>query len=1087
MIRQYFFPTRRKVVLVTSVMLILLALGAWEVQAQTTGTIYGQITDSAGAAITKAAVTVENLETNITRTTTTNTEGAYTFALLPVGTYAIKVEAQGFKAYEKKGLELQVAANLRADLKLEVGQVAEGVNVTGEAPLVDTANATLGKVVEEQRIVDLPLNGRNFLQLGVLQAGVTPPLVGINVVGSGTNNTPGGTAFNFAVNGMRITSNNHLLDGVNNVEPVTGAAMVVPSPDSLQEFKILTNAYNAEYGRAGGSVVTVLTKSGTNQYHGSVYEFLRNDVFDARNFFAPEVPALKQNQFGFTFGGPLIKGKTFFFGGYEGFRQRKGIPISAPVPSLRVRQGDFSQEVIKPIDPFTRQPFPNNLIPQNRIDPVSRNLLRLWPEPNLGTNIWTAAPSGANDRDQFVVRMDHSLLEGKNTLTGRYLFDDGGLLLPLGHFASNSAPFIQVPGFPNEERSRFQNFMLADTHIFSPQVINEFRFSYQRANVIDGRSVDPIDPKSLGFTFPVVSSINVAPVIGVSGITGLGPPIFSNRVYNFYQFTDNVAVSIGRHNLKSGGEIRHTRLYSLYTSIANGSFTFNGLATTNPQADLLLGMPFFFIQAGGKEDKSLRQTAFYLYGQDEFRLRPNLTLNLGVRYELVPGFTERDNLLLTYVPGVKSVLSPTLPTGLVHSGDPGIPETLFPTDKNNVAPRIGIAWDPSGSGKTSIRAGYGIFFDESGLIQTYNIYQAPDYQPIAVVVFAPSFADPFVGKSPFTPPLNFPVPPDPNVPTTATWIAADMKPAYIQHWNLTLQRQITSSLAVEVAYVGNKGTRLQGNVDINQPVLTPDATPLNIQRRRPIPALSGTFEVSSRFNSNYHGLQATLTQRLNRGLSFQASYTWSKAIDDSATPTGFFLIPGQNAGRAQDNNNLKAEKALSPFDLRHRFVLSYIYELPFFKQGGAASYILGGWRLNGIVSLQSGHPFTVGDTRDPNLDQIIENDRPDVLRNPNLPSGERKPERWFDTTAFARPVLRHGSSGRNIVVGDGVVNFDFGLTKEFKLGERPRLEFRWEIFNLFNHPNFGIPDSDFNSPTFGRVFRTSTPERQMQFALKFLF
>ncbi len=1072
------------------IVLSLIALGAFRVQAQTTGTIYGNVTDPNGAAVMGAAVTATNVERRLTRTTTTDADGLYNLTVLPVGSYRVTVDAAGFKPYERPEIDLQVQAHVRADFQMEVGTVTERVVVTTGVPQIDIGTATLGKVVEEKRIVDLPLSGRNFLELGTLQAGVTPPVPGIDVVGSGTNNTPGGTRFNFIVNGMRITSNNHLLDGVNNVEPITGAAMIVPSPDALHEFRILTNSYGAEFGRAGGSIVTVLTKSGTANFHGSLFEFLRNDVFDARNFFAPTVPALKQHQFGGTLGGPIIRDRTFFFFGYEGFRQVKGIPVSAPVPSRLVRQGNFSQEANKPIDPFTRQPFPGGIIPPQRIHPISNNILnnlKLWPEPNVGTNIWSAAPSGSNDRDQFIIRVDHTLIADKNTLTGRYLFDKGVRFVPLGHFASNAAPNIQVPGFSNEEANRFQNLMLSDTHVFSPQVINELRLSYQRATVAAGRPVNQIDPDSLGFTFPKVSSIDVAPVIAVSGVTGLGPPIFSQRVNNFYQLVNNVSFNTSRHHWRFGGEVRNTRLTSLFTSLGNASFTFNGLATGNALADFLLGFPFLYLQAAGKEDKALRQTAYYFYVQDDFRVKQNLTLNLGLRYELSPGFTEQDNLLLTFIPGARSVSSPTLPTGLVHSGDPGVPETLFPTDKNNFAPRVGLAWDPFGRGSTSVRAAYGIFYDESSLLQTYNVYQAPDFQPIAVLIFPPSFSDPFVGNSPFRPPLTFPVPVGPG--TTATWIAPDLKPAYIQHWNLTLQHQLTPSLAAEIAYVGNKGTRLQGNLDINQPFLTANATPFNVNQRRPLPLLGSTFQVSSIFNSNYHGLQSTLTQRFSRGLSFQAAYTWSKALDDTTSPTAFFLIPGQNAGRAQDNRNLQLERGPSAFDLRHRFVLSYIYELPFFRNSsGFVRQALADWRLTGIVSLQSGHPFSIMDTRDPNVDQVQENDRADLLRNPNLPSNQRTPERWFDTSAFRRLVPpNQGNAGRNVLISDGIQNFDIGIAKDFKFTEDKRLEFRWEVFNLFNHPNFGVPVNDLNSQFFGRVLNTSTTERIMQFGLKFLF
>jgi hypothetical protein len=426
---------------------------------------------------------------------------------------------------------------------------------------------------------------------------------------------------------------------------------------------------------------------------------------------------------------------------------------------------------------------------------------------------------------------------------------------------------------------------------------------------------------------------------------------------------------------------------------------------------------------------------------------------------------------------------------LLRPGDAGVPKTLFPTDKNNFAPRLGIAWDPVGDGKTSLRASFGIFYDESALVQTFHVQQPPDLQPL-LSTFPPllaSFADPWGGNSPFRPPVQFPF----NVTgrVTVVWIDADLKLAYIQHWNLTVQRQLTSSLAVELAYVGNKGTKLQGNIDINQPVYMPGATTANANNRRPIAGLSSAFQVSSAFNSNYHGLQATATQRFSHGLSFQASYTWSKAIDDTTLPTSVFTIPGQPR-RAQDSRNLRAERGLGGFDLRHRFVLSHIYELPFFRDSGkVASFVLGGWRFSGILSLQSGYPFTVVDSANPSLDNTsTAGDRPDLLRDPNLPSSQRTPDRWFDTSAFRRFVAPNwGTAGRNIVFTDGIANYDMGLAKEFRVAEEKQLEFRWEVFNLFNHPNLGAPINDFNSPTFGRVFSTSTRERLMQFALKFLF
>ena len=1089
MIRGYLTISQRNTMLALAMMLCLQVIGTLEVHAQTTGTIYGTVSDPSGAVISGATVTVQNQETNLRRTVTTDDEGSYNLALLPVGKYVISASAQGFTPGLGSRLDLQVQENLRVDLKLEVGGVAERVSVTDETPQIDTRSVTLGKVVEARRIVDLPLNGRNFLQLGVLQAGVVPPPTGINATGSGTNNTPGGTAFNFSVNGMRISSNNHLLDGLSNVEPVTGAAIIVPSPDTLQEFRILTNAYSAEFGRAGGSIVTVITKSGSNQFHGSAYEFLRDDAFDARNFFAPDVPALKQHQFGATFGGLIIKDRTFFFSSYEGFRQTKGRATTTTVPSLLLRQGNFSQSQIKPLDPRTGLRFPGDIIPQSRFDPVSRKVLALYPEPNLGSDLWTGAPVGTNNRSQFMARIDHTLIDGKNNLTGRYFYDAGSSLSPNGAFAQVQGT-IAVPGFAFEDKNRFQNLLLADTHIFSPNVINEFRFAYTRAKVGSGNSVGARKPSDLGFTYPVTTSIVADPLIGISGFSALGYPILGNsRLNKFYDFVDTVAFSTGKHSFKLGGEVRHSKVFSVFPSIASGTFDFNGLITGNAFADFLLGNPFNFFQAGGKEDKTLEQTAYYFYGQDDFQIGRNVTLNLGLRYELVPGFTEKDDALFTLVPGQQSTVGSTLPRGLVRPGDAGIPQTLFPTDKNNLAPRLGIAWDPKGDGKMSIRAGYGVFYDDSSLVQTFTLQQPPDVQGFGFSFFpgsfAPgSFADPYAGNSPFKPPLIFPLPVIPGLPVT--FVASDLTLARIQHWNVTVQRQLTDSMAVEVAYVGNRGSSLGGNIDPNQAVITPTATRNNASDRRPFPAIGSAFQITSIFHSNYNGLQATLTRRLNSGLSFQAAYTWSKAIDDVSLPSTFFNAPGQPAD-IQNSGNLAAERGLSAFDVRHRFVTSYIYELPFFRSGkGAASYLLGGWKLSGIAALQSGSPFTVLDSSDQSFDGV-NGDRPNLLKDPNLSSG-RTPQRWFDTTAFQRVNgPGYGSAGRNIVFSDGIINFDMGLAKDFKLGEQRRLEFRWEVFNVFNHTNFGVPVNNFNSPTFGQIFNTSTTERQMQFALKFLF
>jgi len=1057
----------------------------WAAVAQTTGTIYGRVTDQSGAAIAGAKVTATNVATSIARSTTTQQDGSYSFTLLPIGTYNIDVAATGFAPYQSKDLILEVAANLRNDVGMRVGQVSQVVQVEAATPQVDTGNATVGEAMDATQISNLPLNGRNFMQLGVLQPGVVPPAPGITSQGAGTSHTPGGTSVNFVVNGARLTSNNYLLDGVNNVEPFTGGAMIVPSIDAIQEFRILTNMYDAEYGRGGGSIVTILTKSGTNAFHGSAYDFVRNYLFDARNYFAPEVPPLKQNQFGGTIGGPIKKNRTFFFASYEGFRQSTGTPITTPVPSVAERNGDFSQDAVKPKDPTTGMPFPNNQVPSTRFSQVGVNVLNLYPLPNEGTNIWTGTPPLKNDRDQVEARIDHTLKADKNTISGRYIFDNGTYDQPGGSSILNLGT-VNVPGFGVESPNRFQNFEVSDTQIFSSRLVNEARFSYQRESITDLQPTNNTPNTALGFTYPVDSSILAPPGIAVSGYSALGYNFYNNYQLSLLDIPDNLTFIKGKNNFAFGGDIRHTHVSNVFPSIVFGSFAFTGAVTGNAVADLLLGDPLEFLQAGGNDSKEVSQTAFALYAQDNYHLAHNLTVNFGVRWELSPGYTDPQNLEMTFIPGVQSVESPTLPLGLLRPGDPGVPKTIFPTSKTDFAPRVGLAWDPFSDGKTSIRAGYGLFFDDSSLLQIALVQQPPDFQPIDAVILPKSFADPFLGNSPFTPPVTFPLKFAPGF--TATWISPNFKLPYIQQWNLSAQRQLTNTIALEVAYIGTKGTRLQGTYDPNQAIWAPGATRSNVQSRRPYPAIGNVLDIASAFDSTYNGLQTTLTKRFANGLSFQAGYTYSKAIDNDSTPTGFYVIPGQQT-RPQNSRDLAAERGPSAFDLRQRLVFDYVYDLPIYRgRTDKWSYLLGGWRLNGIFYAQTGLPFSVYDSGDPNAGTLVDNTRPNVICNPNLPGGQRSVLEWFNTSCFQRITPgTWGDEGRNSLRYDGIWNLDMGLGKYFHVFREDNIEFRWEVFNVFNHADFGVPVNDFNSATFGRVLSTSVPERQMQLALKFLF
>jgi hypothetical protein len=1049
---------------------------------ETTATLYGSVVDPNEAVVSGTRVTATNELTGFDRQTTTDENGHYTLPLLPVGKYELSAEADGFRRYVQKGITLTVNQAARIDIELAIGAVSETIEVVSEAGLVNTLNGAVGQVVNQRNIAELPLNGRNFLQLATLQAGIAP---GTFVISEFTPGHPGQVPF--SANGLRQQSNNFLLDGADNNDGFLGTAASVPSPDALQEFRILTNSYSAEYGRGGGAVVNIVTRSGTNDFHGSIFEFLRNEVFDARNFFFTGVPALKQNQFGGTLGGPIRRSRTFFFGSYEGFRLRQGITASAVVPSVLERRGDFSRSTTKPLDPTTRQPFPNDIIPPERINPIAGNIMALYPAPNRGTNQLNSTRNGSTNTDQLLTRVDHAVSR-QNTFSARYFFENGRSLKPF-----TTPPPINVPGFPFGDKFRFQNLVLSDTHTFSPQLLNEARIAYSRTRTVFNQPEFTVDPRTLGFTFPVVGQPNM-PLLTLSGLTTIGTSFETNglRRDNIFQFQDHLTYIRGKHNLKTGVDVFRNQ-FSLREDNSNaGSFTFSGAFSRNPIADLLLGLPASFSQANAGEPAYFFSTYVQPYIQDDVRLSRRLTLNLGLRYEVNLPVNEKFDRLVGFRPGRQSQRVPNAPAGLLFVGDPGL-EHLIETDLNNLAPRVGFAWDVHGDGKMSVRGGYGIYYDVLlGTLYGNFVVSAPF--TTTVRVNAPEdFSDPFNGHSPFAGGaigLSFPSFLQLNV------IDGGYRSPYDQQWNLSIQRELTRGLVMEVGYLGTKGTHLPGTRVLNTAQFVPgNSTPRNIDQRRPYaPAFGQILNYQSTFDSNYHALQLTVNKQLSRGLSFLAAYTWSKTIDDGSFPTGRRAI---RAGTiAQNQDDLRAERGLSIFDIRHRFVISYLWEIPVFRsQRGVVGRVLGGWQLNGITTFQSGRPFIVQDSSDPNLDGVA-SDHPDVIRNPNLPADQQKVDRFFDTSAFVRVppgTNRFGTAGRNIVIGPGYNNFDVSLIKNIHFGERAGAAFRWEVFNLFNHANFdnpggGAPANDIASPVFGKLQSTvPNSERIMQFALKLGF
>jgi hypothetical protein len=1057
----------------------------------TTGSFLGFVTDPPGAAISGAKVTATNEATGLTRTVTTNSSGEYVIGLLPPGQYTLTFEAQNFRRRAVKGLVLELDQKAKINVSLEIGQITEVVTSDDgdSAPLARTETAESGEVIENKRIVELPLNGRQFLQLAQLTPGVTT-----NPRGGFGEQLAGIYGPRITVMGARESDNYFTLDGVGLTDRFYNTLSAPLSVDAIQEFKVQSNLYSAESGTFGGAQINIAIKGGTNDLHGSVYEFIRNDRLDARNFFDTQKPEFRQNQFGATAGGPIIKDKAFFFGNYEGLRLAKAQTRIFTVPTNAMRSGQFTTTII---DPQTGAPFPNNTIPDARISPVAKGLLQFVQQANLpgASNNLFGAPQEINDGNQFTIRTDLRYGE-RDTAFARYTFYDVNGYQPYGFVQFASSP-ISLPGFGNFLNQRTHNVALSDTHTFSSTLIGEFKAGFNRtaggqfqqnSNVdfanqfnIAGISRDPSDRG--------IPRIIIAPFNSFGDVT---TPL--SRRDNDFQFNYNLSWFLGKHSLNFGAAYKRIHFNPVVPSSKRGQFTFTGNYTGNAFADFLLGLPLNARGGAGSSQVYLRGNEYEGFAQDDWKVTKRLTVNLGVRYEYSSPFSEKFNRWSTldiqnrqvivaseggqtypmalWVPGIAQQLAP-LP--IVTSEQVGLDRSLVNKDLNNVAPRVGFAFDLFGTQRTVIRTGYGIFYSSA----PYNSFTL---QSLAAPFFKGVNANnSLTNPAPITTILSNPLLGTPG------WASYDINfvTPYYQQYNFGIQQLITRDMLVEAQYLGSMGTHLHTNIFYNVPNPSPTTTP-SVAARSLFPNLGNNSLQASAGKSNYNALVLRAEKRLSFGLAINGSYTFSKSIDTDS-------LANQGQSTNLDESNIKnLERGLSTFDIRHRGTISFTYDLPFKFGNKVLNAVLSSWQAGGIITEQSGQPFTVNITNDRANNGLL-NQRPNLVGDPN---GPRTVQQWFNTAAFVvQPVGTLGTAGRDILTGPGTNVVDFSMLKNITINERFRMQFRTEFFNLFNHANFDFPErfcsgtvngGPCTGPVFGTIDAARDP-RILQFGLKFLY
>ncbi len=1016
----------------------------------TTSSISGFVLDPSGKPIPKAKVTVSDPSHAISRSVYTDAAGFYRILDLAPALYQVSGEASQFAKTEGPSVQLEVNEQARVDFHLPVEGQNTQVTIRATESLVPTESSDLGTVIDQSRVEGLPLNQRDFLQLALLTPGVAPPVEGSQL------STRGGFAMH--ANGGREEFNNFLLDGVDNNDQDVNRYVLQPSVDSIQEFKISTNAYSAEYGRNAGAQVNVITRSGTNHVHGFAYEYLRNRVLDATNSFDPGNTAkLIRNQFGGGIGGPLKKNRVFYFANVDALRGRQGFSQYGTVPTAAERAGNFSG-LGTVVDPFTGQPFPNNIIPANRIAPLSSDIMALFPLPNVANagaaGNYFGQPVEQDSNTQFDARLDYRITDASR-LSLRYSYEHDNTFEP---FTQNS---IELPGFGDYVYDRGHNAMAHYERAFGSTTVNSLLVGFSRAprnilqqnyqtnvNQLWGVNYLPTQPRDFGY--PNVSVQGLSPVGDATEI-----PI--ERVENTYQVGDTLSLVRGAHSLKFGAEVRRIQENGILDYYARGSMSFSGALSGSGISDLLLGLPSFSIQSKSNNPQAQRTSSVGMFAQDDWKVNQRLTLNLGLRWEFNSPPIDAHNSMSAF----------DLATGTVSQvGTNGLSRSGLRPDYTNFGPRVGFAY--SLDSHTVVRGGYGVFYDAGMLTVNSALYFNPPY--FNIYVFFPT-AQGLLGLSNPFPSTNGLLPP----PTLST-LSPEITTSYLQSWNLNLQRDIHGVGVLSVAYAGSKGTHLIRSLDLNQPAPGPG----DLSTREPYPQYSNIFFTESGGNSNYNSLQVSFNRRLAQGLTFLAIYTFSKSIDD----TSAFLADTADPNFPQDSHNYRLDRGLSSYDMKHRAVIGYVYSLPFKNR------ILRNLESGGIITLQSGQPFTpvlqFDNSNTGNTGQQSGSDRPNLIGNPSLPNPSAN--LWFNTAAFAiPPPYTFGSAGRNILIGPGLATVDLSLSRRFKLAERASGLLGVQAFNLLNRENLNLPDLYADSPaSFGKIFSAKSP-RQVQMLLRFNF